>query len=92
MVVNVNNPPDTLTLTSSVLPAADLLPPSTFGLTFANLTPVLHIDGATIAAFTADFSGTVSANTVEAYEPRSLALMGVGLLGLTFIAKRRRNI
>ena len=90
LVVNVNNPPDTLTLTSSVVPAADLAPPNTFGLTFANLAPVLALDGTTIAAFTADFSGTVSSNTVEAYEPGSLALMGVGLIGLTFIAGKKK--
>lgn len=92
LVVNVNNPPDTLALTSSVLPASQLVAPSTFGLTFANVTPNLSIDGTTIAAFTADFSGTVSAGAVPASEPASLALMGVGLLGMTFIAKRRRYI
>lgn len=87
--VNVNNPPDTLVLTSSVLNASQLVAPSTFGLTFANLTPNLAIDGTTIAAFTADFAGTVSAGAIPASEPGGLALMGVGLLGLTFVARRR---
>jgi hypothetical protein len=87
--VNVNNPPDILNLTSSVLSANQLAAPNTFGLTFANLTPVLGIDGATIAAFTADFSGTVSSSSVAASEPTTLALMGVGLLGLTVLAKKR---
>lgn len=90
LTVNVNNPPDTLTLASDVIAAGLLAPPSTFGLTFANLTPGLHIDGATIGAFTADFSGTVSSN-VAAPEPASLALFGVGLLGLGFVANRRRR-
>jgi hypothetical protein len=89
LAVNVNNPPDTLTLTSSVIPASQLLAPSTFGLSFANLAPNLFIDGTTIGAFTADFSGTVSASSVP--EPTSLAVMGVGLLGLTFLAKRKAN-
>ena len=62
--VNVNNPPDVLTLTSSVIPADQLAAPNTFGLTFANLFPLLHIDGTTIAAFTADFSGTASSSAV----------------------------
>jgi hypothetical protein len=52
---------------------------------------VLAIDGTTIAAFTADFSGTVSSSAVATPEPTSLALLGVGLLGLTFIAKRKHN-
>jgi hypothetical protein len=91
LVVNVNNPPDTLTLTSSTLTASDLAAPNTFGLTFANLAPVLALNGTTIAAFTADFSGTVSSSTVAASEPGGLALMGVGLLGLTFLAKRRNS-
>jgi hypothetical protein len=87
--VNVNNPPDTLVLTSSVIPASQLNAPSTFGLSFANLAPNLFIDGTTIGAFTADFSGTVSATPIA--EPASFAVLGVGLLGLTFL-KRRSNV
>ena len=53
LTLNVNSPPDTLVLTSSVIDASQLAAPSTFGLSFANLAPLLSIDGTTIAAFTA---------------------------------------
>ena len=87
LTVNVNNPPDTLVLTSSVIASSELQAPSTFGLTFANLTPNLHIDGTTIGAFTADFAGTVSASSVP--EPFSLGLLGIGLFGLGMVRYKR---
>ena len=89
LVVNVNNPPDTLTMTSDVIPANDLVAPSAFNITFANLAPLLHVNGTTIGAFTAGFAGNVSANTTSIPEPSTLAMFGIGLLGLTFAARRR---
>lgn len=86
LVVNVNNPPDTLNLHSDVIAASELVAPSSFGLTFTNLQPSLAIAGTTIAPFTASFSGDVSASAVP--EPMPLALLGVGLLGLTLVRRR----
>ncbi len=93
LVVNVNNPPDSLILTSDIIAPADLQPPSSFSLAFTNLTPVLAIDGATINGFTAAFAGVVSASTVTTPvpEPASLGILGLGLLGLGMIRARKAN-
>jgi hypothetical protein len=91
LTVNVNNPPDTLSLTSSVIPASSLVPPSTFNISFADLAPLLHIDGSTIAAFTADFAGNVS-SSVAASEPMSLALLGLGVLGIGVIRRKNKDM
>jgi hypothetical protein len=90
LAVNVNNPPDTLTLSSSILSAADLAAPNALTIGFTNLQPALAIVGETIAPFTASLAGTVSASVVEVPEPMGVALMGVGLLGLGLVRARSR--
>jgi len=90
LTVNVNNPPDTLTLTSGVLPASSLQPPSTFNISFADLVPLLHINGTTIGGFTADFAGNIS-SSVAVTEPAALALLGLGVLGLGFVRYKHKG-
>ena len=88
--VNVNNPPDSLTLSSGVLPSSVLGAPSTFNLTFADLLPLLHVDGSTIAGFAGDFSGTIS-SSIAASEPAAIAILGLGMIGLGMVKYRKRG-
>ena len=89
LVVNVSQPPESLSLFSDLVPAKDLGHPSTFDLTFTALTPDLSIIGSTIAGFTASFAGGASASAVP--EPGGIALLGVGLLGLGLVTVRSRR-
>jgi PEP-CTERM motif len=86
-VLAAGAPPDTISFTSDVI---DLLaPPSAIALSFAGLAPAFSIDNTTIASFTSSVSGTFSASAVP--EPATLAMLGVGMLGLTMVRRRHRG-
>jgi hypothetical protein len=83
---------ESVTFNSSVIPAADLLPPQSINLALADVTPNVNITGTTLGAFTSSVGGDFSATTAAVPEPITLAVLGVGMAGLGFVRRQRRTV
>jgi hypothetical protein len=112
LTVQVSDPTESLTLTSSLIPVNQLATPNSFSLSLVTGSAPLAIVGSGATATlgcaagslgcptganagqisyfaTGDVSASVATPTPE---PASLALLGVGLLGLGFVASRKRSV
>jgi hypothetical protein len=80
----------TLSFTSSVIPANYLDTPKGMSLSFADVTPPVGITDNTLAGFTASVAGTFSASGGVVPEPATLSLLVAGMLGIG-LARRRKH-
>jgi hypothetical protein len=88
LTLSASDPPNSVSFTSSVIPANELVLPEGISLGFSNVTPPVNIIGTTVAGFDSNVSGNFSADPLP--EPTSLALIGVRLAGLGLVRHRRR--
>jgi hypothetical protein len=89
--LTVSNPPDTLSLTSSI-PGMPLNAPSGFSLSFTNLSHTLviaHGSIGVVGSTTMNMSGNAAASVVP--EPSTFVVAAIGGLGLIGYGLRRRK-
>jgi hypothetical protein len=86
--LQASQPPDSLVLTSSF---AVFGPASSLSIPFSNVTPALSISGGSIASFTAQDAGTLSASIVTIIpEPSSLCLGSIAIVIGTLVYRKKR--
>jgi len=90
LTMSASEPLDTVIFTSSEI--ADLSSIRALAFSFADVSPLAHVEDETLASFRASIAGTLSASVDEGDvpEPMTAALVGLGMLGAAISSRRRR--
>lgn len=91
--LTASNPPDPLVFTSDVIDMSNFTEPFALSFSFTDVTPALAACGGiikTLCAFESNVSGNMSA-FAQVPEPGSMALIGIGLVGLAGVGRRKFN-
>ena len=93
LTLSASEPWNTVTFTSDVITNLESIRALSFS--FADVTPLAHVEDETLASFQSSVAGTLSANgddgPDELPEPMTMSLVGRGLLGSAVAARRRRQ-
>jgi len=94
LTLSASEPWNTVSFTSDVI--ANLESIRALSFSFADVTPLAHVEDETLASFQSSVAGTLSASIGddgpdELPEPMTMSLLGLGLLGSAVASRRRRQ-
>jgi hypothetical protein len=90
LTMSASQPPGMVDFTSDVI--VSLLEPKALSFSFADVSPLASIEDESIDSFTSSVSGTLSGTAPpDVPEPMTMTLLGIGLMGSAFVARRRRS-
>ena len=91
LTMSASEPFNTVNFTSDVI--EDLSSIRALSFSFADVSPLAHVEDETLASFQSSVAGTLSASLDEGDvpEPMTASLVGLGMLGAAIASRRRRR-